>query len=140
MSHRVLLLSALAVVLLPAGMAARQRDSGDTKSTAPDNTKVNKGDQNGNAPTADRQSENSADLQLAQKIRRSITQDKSLSTYGHNVKVITQNGEVTLKGPVKTEAEKQSIKSKAIEIAGTGHVDDQMAVTPANQNKDSKEQ
>jgi hyperosmotically inducible periplasmic protein len=55
---------------------------------------------------------------LTKKIRQSLIADKSLSTYGHNVKIITQNGVVTLKGPVHSEEEKQTIASEAAEIAG----------------------
>ena len=65
--------------------------------TAPDNTKVNKQDRAKGAPTADQQKENAGDRDLTQKIRQSIMKDKSLSTYAHNVKVIAQNGQVTLK-------------------------------------------
>jgi osmotically-inducible protein OsmY len=80
----------------------------------PDNTAANKQQ----APTADQQKETPEDRELAQKIRKSIVGDKSLSTYGHNVKVIVRNGVVTLKGPVKSEDEKKSIGDKAAEVAG----------------------
>jgi hyperosmotically inducible protein len=55
---------------------------------------------------------------LTKKIRQSIIADKSLSTYGHNVKIIAKGGMVTLKGPVHSEDEKSSIASKAAEVAG----------------------
>jgi osmotically-inducible protein OsmY len=55
---------------------------------------------------------------LTKKIRQAIIADKSLSTYGHNVKIIVLNGSVTLKGPVHSEEEKQAIASKAAEVAG----------------------
>ena len=57
--------------------------------------------------------------------------DKSLSSYAHNVKVIAQGGQVTLKGPVRSDAEKQSIEAKAVEVAGAGHVTNEMSVAPA---------
>jgi len=91
-----------------------------------DNTRNNKGDQ----PTADQQKENATDRQITQRIRSAVVKDKDLSTYAHNVKIITQNGEVTLKGPVRTEQEKESIESKAVSIAGTGHVTDQLEIAP----------
>jgi hyperosmotically inducible protein len=47
-----------------------------------------------------------------------VIADKSLSTYAHNIKIIAQNGMVTLKGPVKSEQEKQAIETKAAEVAG----------------------
>lgn len=56
--------------------------------------------------------------------------DKSLSTYAHNVKVISQNGMVTLKGPVKSEEEKQAIEAKAAQIAGADKVTNQLEVAP----------
>jgi len=63
-----------------------------------------------------------------QKIRQSIVADKSLSTYAHNVKIITQDGQVTLKGPVQNEEEKQAIASRAADVAGTGKVNNQLTV------------
>jgi len=72
---------------------------------------------------------NATDLDLTKNIRRSIVEDKSLSSYAHNVKVISQNGTVTLKGPVKSEAEKSAIVSKAVSLAGgADKVVDQMSV------------
>ena len=65
---------------------------------------------------------------MTAKIRRSIVSDHTLSTYGHNVKVIVSGGAVTLKGPVHSEAEKQSIVSKAESIAGQDKVTDQLTV------------
>ena len=61
-------------------------------------------------------------------IRKSITDDKSLSTYGHNVKVISQHGKVTLRGPVHTEEEKTMIESKAARVAGDGNVNSEITV------------
>jgi osmotically-inducible protein OsmY len=90
----------------------------------PDNTGANKQD----TPTADQQKETAADRELAQKIRQSISSDKSLSTYGHNVKVIVRNGTVVLKGPVQSEDEKKSIESKASEVAGAGNVKNHLTV------------
>ena len=93
-----------------------------------DNTKVNKRDRSAGEPTADQQKNNRTDLDLTKDIRRSIMDDKVLSTYAHNVKVISQNGTVTLKGPVKSEEEKKAIVSKAVSIVGAEKVNDQMSV------------
>jgi osmotically-inducible protein OsmY len=90
----------------------------DQTTPASDNTKTNERDRNTNAPTADQQKNNPSDRELTQQIRQAIMQDKTLSTYAHNVKVISQNGTVTLKGPVRTEDEKQAIEAKANEVAG----------------------
>jgi len=70
---------------------------------APDNTKTNQRDKSRTEPTADQQKENQSDREMARQIRRSIVQDKSLSSYAHNVKVISQDGMVTLKGPVRSD-------------------------------------
>ena len=99
--------------------------------TQPDNTKVNKRDRAKGAPTADQQKENNGDRDLTQKIRQSIMKDKSLSPYAHNVKVITQAGQVTLKGPVRSDEEKRTIETIANEVAGNGHVTSELTVAPA---------
>ena len=105
---------------------------------APDNTKVNKADRAKGAVTADQQNENAADRELAKKIRQSVVDDKSLSTYAHNVKIVAQDGQVTLKGPVRSEAEKTSIAAKATEIAGAGKVTNEITVAPADAPKKPK--
>jgi osmotically-inducible protein OsmY len=69
------------------------------------------------------------------KIRRALMEDKSLSTYAHNVKVISQNGKVTLKGPVRSEEEKSTVESKANEIAGSGNVTSEITVRAARSKK-----
>jgi hyperosmotically inducible periplasmic protein len=110
------------------GLLWAQQDS----SQAPaDNTKVNQRDRNQNEPTADQQKDNSNDRQLTQQIRRAIVKDKNLSSDAHNVKIITQNGAVTLKGPVKSEEEKQAVESKATEVAGAGKVNSELQVAPS---------
>lgn len=99
--------------------------------TAPDNTKVNTRDRSKAAPTADQGKNNVSDRELMQKIRKSIMDDKSLSTYAHNVKVISQGGKVTLKGPVRSEEEKRTVEQKAAEVAGNGNVTDEITIKPA---------
>ena len=85
----------------------------------PDNSKVNKQDRKPGAVTADRQKTNTGDRELTKKIRQAVMADKSLSTYAHNVKIVSQNGTVTLKGPVRSDEEKAAIEAKAIEAAGS---------------------
>lgn len=92
----------------------------------PDNTSANKNSQG--TPTADQQKETPADRDLAKKIRQSIVSDKSLSTYAHNVKVVVRDGNVTLKGPVKSEDEKAAVESKATALAGTGRVENDLTL------------
>ena len=93
-----------------------------------DNTKVNSRDRAGTAPTADQAKNNVSDRELMQKIRKSVVDDKSLSTYAHNVKIISQNGRVTLKGPVRSEEEKRSVEQKAADVAGSGNVTNQLTI------------
>ena len=116
---------ALALSLIPlTGIPAAAQ-------TQPDNTKVNKRDRNPEEVTADQQKETPAERDLTAKIRKALTADKSLSTYAHNVKIITQGGTVTLKGPVRSDAEVQTIVSKATELAGGSYkVVNQMDVKP----------
>ena len=95
-----------------------------------DNSKVNQRDQNGSEPTADQQKNNRSDLEITKEIRKSLIGDKSLSTYAHNVKVITQNGKVTLKGPVRSEEEKATVLSKAAQVAGQDNINDDISVVP----------
>jgi len=130
--HHVGIAIALAGALcVPAFSAEAQ-----TQTQAPaDNTKVNQRDREKGAATADQQKENASDRAITQKIRQSLMADKSLSTYAHNVKVIAQDGQVTLKGPVRTEDEKKTIEAKAIEVAGAGHVTNQISIAPTTNSK-----
>jgi hyperosmotically inducible periplasmic protein len=112
--------------VLMAGPIPRQ----DAQQPAPDNSKTNKRDRDKNSPTADKQKMNATDRDLAKRIRSAIVDDKSLSTYAHNVKIVAQDGKVTLKGPVRSEEEKSAIEAKATEIAGTGNVLNQLDVAP----------
>jgi hyperosmotically inducible periplasmic protein len=98
--------------------------------TAPDNSKNNKGDMQKDATTADQQNMNPGDLNITKKIRAAITDDKSLSTYAHNIKVITQDGKVVLKGPVRTEKEKAAVENKAAAVAGDTNVTSEITIAP----------
>ena len=69
--------------------------------------------------TADQQQNHQPDLKITQKIRQAIVKDKNLSTYAHNVKIITENGQVTLKGPVRSQKEKQKIAALAAQVTGS---------------------
>jgi osmotically-inducible protein OsmY len=100
---------------------------------APDNTKTNQGDASKNAKTADQQKMNPADRETTKKIRSALMDDKSLSTYAHNIKIITTDGMVTLKGPVRSEDEKSAIEAKARQIAGDSNVTSNLTVAPPKQ-------
>ena len=100
---------------------------------APDNIKTNQGDASKNAKTADQQKMNPADRETTKKIRSALMDDKSLSTYAHNIKIITTDGMVTLKGPVRSEDEKSAIEAKARQIAGDSNVTNNLTVAPPKQ-------
>jgi len=118
------------IIMGSFGILGAQQDNNASPVPA-DNTKVNQRDRSQNEPTADQQKENSSDRQLTAQIRRAIVKDKSLSSTAHNVKIIAQNGSVTLKGTVKSDEEKQAIESKATEIAGAGKVNNELQVAPS---------
>jgi osmotically-inducible protein OsmY len=99
---------------------------------APDNSKANQQDRG--AATADQQAENQGDRDLARKIRKSIMDDKNLSMYAHNVKVIARGGTVTLKGPVRSDDEKSAIEAKAVQIAGAANVKNELTVKSKTKN------
>lgn len=95
---------------------------------AADNSKQN---QDRSAPTADQQKMDAADRKTTQEVRKSILADRGLSTYAHNVKVITQHGQLTLRGPVRSQEEKQTVESKAAAVAGKEHVTSYIDIVPA---------
>ena len=100
----------------------------DSPPVAPNNSAVNVRDRAPGAMTAGEQSNAKSDVALTRKIRRAVVKDHSLSMLAHNVKIVTANGNVTLRGPVNSEAEKVAIASKAKAIAGAGNVDNQLEV------------
>ena len=111
------------VLLLPLSMPPHAFSQTQAQ---PDNSANNR--KQNQSQTADQQKNDAADRTMTAKIRRAIVSDHTLSTYGHNVKIIVVGGAVTLKGPVHSEAEKQSIASKAGAIAGHDKVTDQLTV------------
>ncbi len=115
LSFRLLSGAALATVLLAPVPSQAQDQSPASAKASPDNSATNQTQ----SKTAEQQSEATSDRMLTKKIRQAIIADKSLSVYGHNVKIITKDGSVTLKGPVHSEEEKQSIASKAQSIVGS---------------------
>jgi len=125
---KILPIFLVSAVIVGAGCS---RDRGAPKTTAavePDNTGRNVRDRNEAAKTAQDQSENEADRQITQNIRQAITSDDSLSTNAKNVKIITNDGTVTLRGPVKNEQEKTAIEAKAKQVAGVKSVDNQLEI------------
>jgi len=106
---------------------------GQTPQPAPDNTKTNKTDSA--KTTADQQKQNKTDLETTRQIRQLLTKDKQLSTYAKNVKIVTQNGSVTLSGPVRTDEEKKSVEKAATDVAGAGHVKSDLQIAAKEPEK-----
>jgi hyperosmotically inducible periplasmic protein len=126
---RKLLLPLVAFTLASSSGAVLHAQQGASPNA--DNTRVNKEDRDRGEPTADQGRNNRSDRDRMQKIRKSLMDDKSLSTYAHNVKVISQNGKVTLKGPVRSEEEKKSVERKAEDVAGSGNVTSEITIKAA---------
>jgi len=132
----------LSTVLMGTAYAYQDQDAASaqkTDSSVPaDNTKVNKRDRNKSEPTAGQQSNAKADRELTRKIRQALVKDKDLSTYAHNIKVITSGGAVTLKGPVRSEDEKKAVEAKAAEVAGGASITSQLEVAPPKHKSKDK--
>ena len=120
----------LAILLGSSGAVLAQQDTNTGQAVPSDSSKVNQRDKDQTQPTAEQQKENKSDREIARQIRQAIVKDKSLSTYAHNVKVIVQGGAVTLKGPVRSDEEKQAVEAKAAQVAGADKIADQIEVAP----------
>jgi hypothetical protein len=108
--------------------APRNNDATPPARTQPDNTKVNERDQSSAALTPLDQRNNETDLKITQQVRQAVMADGSLSFNAKNVKIITQAGKVTLRGPVKSAAERDAIAAAARKVAGVTQVDNQIEV------------
>jgi hyperosmotically inducible protein len=104
----------------------------DDDKARPDNTKTNERDRSGETKTLGDQSNSSADLKITQAIRQALMKDGELSTTAKNIKVITVNGQVTLRGPVKTAQEKAKVDQLAKSAAGSAQIDNQLDVQESN--------
>ena len=96
--------------------------------TAPDNSRVNARDKDGQQLTPMDQGGSEADRKITQQIRQAVMKDGSLSFTAKNVKIITINGKVTLRGPVNTAAERSAIEAAAKSAAGVSQVDNQLDI------------
>src|SRR3982074_1310118 len=101
--------------------------------TEADNTKRNSSEQNKNTDTAEKQSNSKDDLALTQKIRQEVVKDGSLSMNAKNIKIIVRDGKVMLRGPVASQQEKDTIATKAGEVAGKDKVDNQLEIKAEKQ-------
>ena len=116
---------ALSGFLVAGGLQAQSTQ------TAPDNTKVNKGDRSTQSTNADKAMKNNlSDRQVEAHIRREIVKDKNLSTYAHNIKIVSSNGKVTLRGPVRSDEEKQTVEQYAKKYAADQNVINELTVKP----------
>jgi|SRR5690348_13706274 hyperosmotically inducible protein len=122
---RILLSLACLTVIGSAALAA------DDKTKA-DNTAINERDRSSESQTSGDQANNSADLKITQAIRQALMKDGELSMTAKNIKVITNNGRVTLRGPVKTAQEKAKVDQLARSAAGGAKIDDQLDVKGSN--------
>jgi osmotically-inducible protein OsmY len=91
---------------------------------APDNSRQNQGQHT----TAQNQSNAATDRRTTAQIRKAIVADKNLSVYAHNVKIVTRGGRVTLKGPVKSEDEKQQVATDVADVVSADRVTNQLTV------------
>ena len=101
------------------------------RTTPPDNTAVNQRDADGGRKTPIDQNENQADINLTAKIRQQVLDVKDLSIDARNAKIITADGKVTLRGPVKSAEEREMLDRIARAVAGEGNVDNQLEVAAA---------
>jgi hyperosmotically inducible periplasmic protein len=121
MKRTILALACLSAVSL-AALAA------DNEKTKPDNTATNEHDRSGDTQTSGDQSNSPADLKITQAIRQALMKDSELSTTAKNIKIITANRQVTLRGAVKTAQEKAKVDQIARSAAGGAQIDDQLDV------------
>ena len=129
MRTRALLFSAsllASTFLVPAGIGTSFAQA--NPNTAPDNSAVNQRDRDQQNLTPIDQSNKPEDVKMTREIRRAIVKDDQLSMDAKNVKIITVDGAVTLRGPAKTEQEKANIAAKAAQLAGDSNVHNELEV------------
>src|SRR5580698_7586455 len=131
----VLFLGGLALIGVAGCNEAKSPTTAATPATTasprvdPTNTAVNVRDRSEAAKTPINQNENQSDINLTATIRKRVV-GTEMSTDAHNVKIISQDGRVTLRGPVKSPDEKAQIEAIAQDVAGKDHVDSQLEVSP----------
>jgi hyperosmotically inducible protein len=140
----ILICPAMAIMAMSTVLQVQAVDSNNQKSpssdtstsaTQPDNTKNNERDREGNTLTPGDQSNTEADRKITQDIRKEIVKNDSLTTVAKNIKIITIDGNVTLRGPVNTAAEKAQIAEIAARVAPASKVDNQLEVKTQNSSQ-----
>ena len=112
----------------PPGATTEGEDEAVEKTPAPDNSRVNARDRNANALSATDQSNDPGDIAITKQIRQAVIADDSLSFKAKNVKIITVNGKVTLRGPVDRESDRTSVEAAARNVVGATRVSNQLEV------------
>lgn len=117
------------LAVLGLALALTACDKSDDQGAA-NNTKRNARDQGGNTLTPGDQGNNEVDRTITQQVRQGVMKDDALSTTAKNVKIITVDGVVTLRGPVKNDQEKSAIAALAQQTGNVKRVDNQLEVSP----------
>lgn len=115
------------LLLLGMAFTATAAQAGDKMKPA-DNSAVNERDRSSHSLTPEDQSQSSADVKLAADVRSAVVDHEGLSVNGQNIKIITRNNQVTLRGPVKDAAERALIEKTVRSASGTATVDNQLEV------------
>ena len=118
----------LSLSLACNSQTGRVEPSGSAAARDADNTARNERDRSSEIPTAGDQAQNKRDLEIAANIRKAVIADDSLSVNAHNVKIISSNGVVTLRGPVKSQQEKAAIEAKVKSVAGVSSVNNMLEI------------
>jgi len=130
MRHWILCgMAALGLALVGPAWAGDRATSADEMRHAPDDTGRNARDRDGDTLTPGDQGSSKNDVEITRRVRQAIVGDKKLSTNAHNVKIVTVGGVVTLRGPVANAEEAATVAAKAQQVAGVGHVDNQLEIS-----------
>lgn len=128
LSFVALALSGSLVFMTSPAQAEPSSSTQVADNSALDNTRQNLRDKDNMTLTAEDQKESKADLNITAHIRKTVHKDKSLSMDAHNVKIITRDGVVTLRGPVETEAESLKLQQITQQTKGVVQVDNQLEI------------
>lgn len=115
--------------LLPLLLGTSMAFANSSAPVPADNSAVNKRDRQEKSLVPEDQAQGSKrDVELTQKLRKELTGLDDMSTYAKNVKIVTLDGVVTLRGPVKTETEKERVATLAQKVAGPANVRNELEV------------
>ncbi|MFI3156476.1 MAG: BON domain-containing protein [Methylococcaceae bacterium] len=116
-------------LIMMAGNAQAEREAAIYLSgSSAENTERNVRDKYGTTLTPEDQQENQSDIKITAEIRKAAVEDESLSVNAENIKIITRDGIVTLRGPVESEAESMKLKQLAAQIPGVVQVYNQLEI------------